>query len=192
MGMTDKQAIADAYALGYAEGFANADDIFDLNEDDMEEHGWVRAERLKYREIAKENEERLLEDTLRRTISDLKDEINWLHSELHGAEMEAKKVAELKAENVRLRSCLEDAAENERLTTHEFNQLKEERDRLRGMLGCPLLEVGKRARQNGKRLPCERLMERNTELRELLQYVADNHLCGVWLEERMRELGVKV
>ena len=134
MGMTDKQAIADAYALGYAEGFANADDIFDLNEDDMEEHGWVRAERLKYREIAKENEERLLEDTLRRTISDLKDEINWLHSELHGAEMEAKKAAELKAENTRLRSCLEDAAENERLTAHEFDQLKEQRDKLRELV----------------------------------------------------------
>ena len=90
----------------------------------------------------------------RRDRRELRDEINWLHSELHGAEMEAKK--------------------------------------LREMLGCPLLDVGKRARQNGKHLPCERLLERNTELRELLQYVADNHLCGVWLEERMRKLGVKV
>lgn len=64
-------------------------------------------------------------------IRELRDEINWLHAELQGAEMEAKKAAELKAENRRLRSCLEDAAENDRLTTHEFNQLEEERDKLR-------------------------------------------------------------
>ena len=64
----------------------------------------------------------------------LKDEIAWLNAELHGAEMEAKKAAELKAENTRLRSCLKDAAENERLTAHEFDQLKEERDKLRELI----------------------------------------------------------
>ena len=45
-----------------------------------------------------------------------------------------ERLAELEAENTRLRSCLEDAAENERLTTHEFNQLKEERDKLRELV----------------------------------------------------------
>lgn len=32
----------------------------------------------------------------------------------------------------------------------------------------------------------------NAKLRELLQYVADNHLCGTWLIDRMRELGLEV
>lgn len=45
-----------------------------------------------------------------------------------------ERLAELEAENTRLRSCLEDATENERLTTHEFNQLKEERDKLRELV----------------------------------------------------------
>ena len=31
----------------------------------------------------------------RRDRRELKDEVNWLHSELHGAEMEAKKLREL-------------------------------------------------------------------------------------------------
>ena len=158
----------------------------------------------------------------------LKDEIAWLHAELHGVELEAEKardeaaenkwardllnriaerirlanasslrdyVSGIETENTRLRSCLEDAAENERLTAHEFDQLKEERDRLRGMLGCPLLNDGKRARQNGKRLPCEHLMERNTELRELVRDIwnqarlcdANMHIEGMRLTEQARE-----
>lgn len=43
----------------------------------------------------------------RRDRRELRDEINWLHAELHGAEMEAKKAAELKAENRRLRKEME-------------------------------------------------------------------------------------
>ena len=35
-------------------------------------------------------------------------------------------------------------------------------------------------------------LEQNAKLRELLQYVADNHLCGTWLIDRMRELGIEV
>ena len=35
------------------------------------------------------------------------------------------------------------------------------------MTGCNLLDFGKPARQNGKRLPCERLMDENAKLREL-------------------------
>ena len=76
----------------------------------------------------------MLTSAAMRMIRDAKDDANWLNAELHGAEMEAKKATELKAENVRLRSCLEDAAENERLTTHEFNQLKEQRDKLRELV----------------------------------------------------------
>ena len=108
-----RQAEADAYAMGFDEGFASADDWIAQNEDAMRDHGWVKDSRDR---------------------RDLLDEIAWLHSELHGAEMEAKKAAELKAENMRLRSCLEDAAENERLTTHEFNQLKEQRNKLWDLL----------------------------------------------------------
>ncbi len=35
-----------------------------------------------------------------------------------------------------------------------------------GMTGCNLLDFGKPARQNGKRLPCERLIDENAKLRE--------------------------
>lgn len=35
------------------------------------------------------------------------------------------------------------------------------------MTGCPLLDSEYAARQNGKRLPCERLAEENEKLREL-------------------------
>lgn len=35
-------------------------------------------------------------------------------------------------------------------------------------------------------------LEENAKLRELLQYVADNHLCGTWLLDQMRELGIEV
>lgn len=37
------------------------------------------------------------------------------------------------------------------------------------MTGCNLLDFGKPARQNGKRLPCERLMVENAKLRELAE-----------------------
>ena len=100
-------------------------------------------------------------------IRELRDEINWLHAELHGAEMEADymrkgskarqaylmgvedgleegeavgfmngtdEISKLEAKINTLQSCLSDAAENDRLTTHEFNQLKEERDKLRELV----------------------------------------------------------
>lgn len=108
----------------------------------------------------------------RRDRRELRDEINWLHSELHGAEMEAKKVAELRAENTRLRSCLEDAAENERLTTHEFNQLKEERDKLRKLLAETLMPYRDYAKKYG-----------------IAPYLTD---VNEHLDARMRELGVEV
>lgn len=41
------------------------------------------------------------------------------------------------------------------------------------MTGCNLLDFGKLARQNGKRLPCERLMDENAKLRELAHLVAE-------------------
>lgn len=44
------------------------------------------------------------------------------------------------------------------------------------MTGCNMLDFGKPARQNGKRLPCERLMDENAKLRELvdgLRYCAN-------------------
>ena len=45
---------------------------------------------------------------------------------------------------------------------------------------------------NGLEWEVEELASENAKLRELLQYVADNHLCGTWLLDRMRELGVEV
>lgn len=156
----------------------------------------------------------------RRDRRELKDEVNWLHSELHGAEMEAERLRKkpatppptmpeqppydllidllrdewgieacwdglrrfwhigltegevrvreaLEAENVRLRSCLEDAAENERLTTHEFNQLEEERDKLRKLVRD----------MHGELLSCEE----------------NEYICGGHkFDEDVRELGVEV
>lgn len=40
------------------------------------------------------------------------------------------------------------------------------------MTGCPLLDSEYAARQNGKRLPCERLAEENERLRELASRMA--------------------
>ena len=57
------------------------------------------------------------------------------------------------------------------------------------MTGCNLLDFGKPARQNGKRLPCERLMDENAKLRELLLDVADvleEHTKLRELVERLR------
>lgn len=74
--------------------------------------------------------------------------------------------------------------------------------------GCPILDSGKRARQNGKRLPCEHLMEMNIELREMVRDIwnqarlldANAHIDGIRLTEqardeymsRMEELGVEI
>lgn len=70
------------------------------------------------------------------------------------------------------------------------------------MTGCPLLDSEYAARQNGKRLPCERLAEENAKLRELVQSFHSAMLCTLdtgmwptdpeWLEHRMCELGVEV
>ena len=71
------------------------------------------------------------------------------------------------------------------------------------MTGCNLLDFGKPSRQNGKRLPCERLMDENAKLREL---VRDMHAVisdrNSWWDcmckdtrrfaDRMRELGMEV
>ena len=38
-----------------------------------------------------------------------------------------------------------------------------------GMTGCPMLDSEYAARQNGKRLPCERLVDENAKLREQLE-----------------------
>ena len=67
------------------------------------------------------------------------------------------------------------------------------------MTGCPLLDSEYAARQNGKRLPCERLAEENAKLRELVEdMAAEIRGLGVdfkrvgWCDyaDRMRELGV--
>ena len=76
------------------------------------------------------------------------------------------------------------------------------------MTGCNLLDFGKPARQNGKRLPCERLMAENAKLRELvsgLEYCARTSVCDCCCplydpsgtnhrrcESLERELGVEV
>lgn len=72
------------------------------------------------------------------------------------------------------------------------------------MTGCPLLDSEYAARQNGKRLPCERLADENERLRELVRDMwrgcpVDERDCiacdferdGMCdLFDRMRELGV--
>ena len=79
------------------------------------------------------------------------------------------------------------------------------------MTGCNLLDFGKPVRQNGKRLPCERLMDENARLRELLLDVWNDAMQfdGFWdyvhddgeiynedelphYYDRMRELGLEV
>lgn len=51
----------------------------------------------------------------RRDRRELRDEINWLHSELHGAEMEAEKARDEAAENKWARTFLNGVAERIRL-----------------------------------------------------------------------------
>ena len=72
------------------------------------------------------------------------------------------------------------------------------------MTGCPLLDSEHASRQNGKRLPCERLAEENAKLRELVRDMwrgcpVDERDCSACdferdgmcdLFDRMRELGV--
>lgn len=79
------------------------------------------------------------------------------------------------------------------------------------MTGCPLLDSEYAARQNGKRLPCERLQAENTKLRELVRtfyhcttsgecdecpingggpvHLMPDTICDT-IHDRMRELGV--
>lgn len=73
------------------------------------------------------------------------------------------------------------------------------------MTGCNLLDFGKPARQNGKQLPCERLMAENDRLRELVR-IAVKHCdsgtcdgCPIMCDDEScpysdmaRELGVEV
>jgi hypothetical protein len=70
------------------------------------------------------------------------------------------------------------------------------------VVGC-YLKLDKQPRQNGKTLPCARLMDENAKLRDLVRYM---HRCYVqghdwgpygapekeWVEEQMRELGIEV
>lgn len=66
------------------------------------------------------------------------------------------------------------------------------------MTGCPLLDSEYAARQNGKRLPCERLAEEDERLRELVRDIWYAYRCEEvapnvakhW-HDRMRELGVE-
>ena len=79
------------------------------------------------------------------------------------------------------------------------------------MTGCPLLDSEYAARQNGKRLPCERLQAENAKLRELVRTfyhcttsgecdecpingggpvrLMPDTICDT-IHDRMRELGV--
>lgn len=70
------------------------------------------------------------------------------------------------------------------------------------MTGCPLLDSEYAARQNGKRLPCERLAEENARQREWIREAVRFMGCvtecdvgawAVWMNElvkKARELGV--
>lgn len=70
------------------------------------------------------------------------------------------------------------------------------------MTGCPLLDMPA-ARQNGKRLPCERLESENAKLRELVRHLREctrHNVCAACeyaddvcdFDYDMRELGVEV
>lgn len=58
------------------------------------------------------------------------------------------------------------------------------------MIGCDLLDFGKPARQNSKRLPCERLMDENEKLRKLVQsvFVLQHDPVYKWLDATMTEI----
>ena len=70
------------------------------------------------------------------------------------------------------------------------------------MTGCPLLDSEYAARQNGKRLPCERLAEKNATQREWIREAVRFMGCvtecdaggwAVWMDKlvkKARELGV--
>lgn len=66
------------------------------------------------------------------------------------------------------------------------------------MSGCPLLDSEYAARQNGKRLPCERLADENAKLRELCaslyEFAMSEYPDGTELNfaDRMCELGVEI
>lgn len=47
------------------------------------------------------------------------------------------------------------------------------------MTGCPLLDSEYAARQNGKRLPCERLAEENAKLREQIHWLKKGDILHV-------------
>lgn len=54
------------------------------------------------------------------------------------------------------------------------------------MTRCDLLDFGKPARQNGKRLPCERLMAENAKLRELMYERAHVYAIQHMTEDELR------
>lgn len=70
------------------------------------------------------------------------------------------------------------------------------------MTGCPLLDSEYAARQNGKRLPCERMLDENAKqhewMREAVRFMGcvtecDAGAWAVWMDElakKARELGV--
>lgn len=166
-----RQSGADAYARGFDEGFASADDWIAQHEDAMRDHGWVKDSRER---------------------RDLLDEIAWLNSELHGAELDADymrkgskarqaylmgvedgmeegeatgfmrgtdEIGKLEYKIKCLQSCLSDTEEHASMFMWENKQLIEERDKLRELLkatcyycvngycepgdGCPLLVDGR-------------------------------------------------
>ena len=59
------------------------------------------------------------------------------------------------------------------------------------MTGCPLLDMPA-ARQNGKRLPCERLAEENAKLREQLESVVGRSFRTADKMERLEAENVKL
>ena len=60
------------------------------------------------------------------------------------------------------------------------------------MTGCPLLDSEYASRQNGKRLPCERMSEEIERLRELVDYMTPIawYAASERERDRMREVGV--
>lgn len=113
-------------------------------------------------------------------------------------------IAELRAENERLRSCLSDATENRRLIMGEYKQLREENERLRQELA--IREASEQEKVidylSGQSVDWEdryrALVSDNAKLCELVRDMWDVALHpqlfgdGSYLLRRMCDLGIEV
>ena len=142
----------------------------------------------------------------RRDRRELRDEINWLHAELHGAELDADYMREGSKARQAYLMGVEDGWEEGEATgfmngTDEISKLEAENTRLRSCLSDTEEHASMFLWEN------KQLIEERDKLRELLQvtgYYCGNGYCEpgdgcpllvdgrCTLSERMRELGIEV